>query len=233
MKMHMKNCRFTDMKKTCIILGVFFWGILVFFKLAGIEYIAKVIPEELLLKYANSVVYGVFFIFVLIAFRKQFFSAVKDFKDNRQKYEKWTIVTIIITIVLMVVSAIILSKIGVGDSSNEKAIEKSLENNGFMQIIVACLLGPVVEEVFYRGILFETLNGKDKHLSRSIAAVILTSLFFAFMHVSLGNFTITDMLANIPILMLGLTVTTLYWKTENIICPILVHIAMNTIATMG
>lgn len=229
----MKNCRFTDMKIMCIILGVFFWGILVFCKLAGIEYIAKVIPEELLLKYDNLVVYGAFFILALIAFRKQFFSAVKDFKDNRQKYEKLIIVTIIITIVLMVASAIILSNMGVGDSNNEKSIEKSLENNGFMEIIVACFLGPVVEEVFYRGILFEFLNGKDKHLSRSIAAVILTSLFFAFMHVSLGNFTVTDMLANIPILMLGLTVTTLYWKTENIICPILVHIAMNTIATMG
>lgn len=40
---------------------------------------------------------------------------------------------------------------------------------------------------------------------RSILAVVLSSLVFAFMHVSHIDFSFYDLYANIPILMLGLT----------------------------
>ena len=101
-----------------------------------------------------------------------------------------------------------------------------------MQIITACLLGPVVEEVFYRGILFEILKGEGNSMIGNIIAVILTSFIFAFMHVSLVDFSVTDMIANIPILMLGLTLTILRCKTDNILCSVIVHIGINVIATI-
>ena len=110
--------------------------------------------------------------------------------------------------------------------------DEAIVQYGFLQIITVCLLGNVVEEVFYRGILFEMLKGEGNSMIGNIIAVILTSFIFAFMHVSLVDFSVTDMVANIPILMLGLTLTTLRCKTDNILCSVIVHIGINVIATI-
>lgn len=53
------------------------------------------------------------------------------------------------------------------------------------------------------------------------------------MHVAHIDFTFNDLLANIPILMLGLTLATLRWKTGNILCPMLVHAVINVIGASG
>ncbi|MBR4092491.1 MAG: CPBP family intramembrane metalloprotease [Oscillospiraceae bacterium] len=133
---------------------------------------------------------------------------------------------------LMVVSAVVIDSFGIGESSNQQAIDEVLVQYGFLQIVTVCLLGPVVEEVFYRGILFEMLKGKENSIIRNIIAVILTSFIFAFMHVSFVDFSVADMIANIPILMLGLALTILRCKTDNILCSVIVHIGINVIATI-
>ena len=53
------------------------------------------------------------------------------------------------------------------------------------------------------------------------------------MHVSIDEFSLNDLLANIPIFILGLSLATLRWKTNNIWCSILVHIVINSIGTFG
>ena len=77
------------------------------------------------------------------------------------------------------------------------------------------------------------LKGKGSNVVRSIIAVVITALIFAFSHSSIRYFDVTDLLANIPIFMLGLTVTALYWKTDNILCPILVHACINSFGSLG
>lgn len=133
----------------------------------------------------------------------------------------------------MVAVAIILDSVGIGKSVNEQAVENSIAENGILYIMTACFIGPVVEEFFYRGILFNVLNGRKKSVIRGMVAVLLSALIFAFIHVSFTNFTVTDVLANLPILALGSTTAALYWKTDNIICPILLHVAINAIGTFG
>ena len=132
----------------------------------------------------------------------------------------------------MVTSAIILNAFGIGESTNQGKVDVAVQS-GVLNIAVVCFIGPVVEEVFFRGILFEVLAGRKNHVVRSILAVILSALIFAFMHVSHTHYSVQDLLTNIPILMMGLTVGTLRWKTDNILCSMLVHIALNSIATFG
>ena len=136
-------------------------------------------------------------------------------------------------LVLMIVSAIILHSFGVGESANQEAIDKSIAKYGILHILTVCIFGSVVEEVFYRGILFEALKGKEGNTIRGVFAVVLTSLLFAIAHVSVIGFTVDDLLANIPVFMLGLSITALYFKTDNIICSILLHIIINSYATLG
>ncbi|MBR3920675.1 MAG: CPBP family intramembrane metalloprotease [Oscillospiraceae bacterium] len=227
----MEKYRITDNKNACFILSVLFWGFLLFVEFKG-TILFYIFPKDLLIEYIDPVFYGMLFLVVIIIFRKAFIASVKDFVGDFKKYIGLSAIFFFVTIFLMIVSAVVIDSFGIGDSSNQQFIGEAIVQYGFLQIITACLLGPVVEEVFYRGILFEMLKGKENSIIRNIIAVILTSFIFAFMHVSLFDFSVTDMVANIPILMLGLTLTTLRCKTDNILCSVIVHIGINVIATI-
>ena len=229
----MNEYKFTDMKKTCIFLAFFFWGFPLFCELFGNTISVKLFPRELLVEYIDPVFYGVFFLLLVVAFRKMLVNNIKNFVKEYERYLRLSAVFAFITLILMVVSAIVLDSVGVGESSNQELIDEAIVQYGLLQIITVCFWGPVVEEVFYRGILFECFGGKKNRVIGSIIAVLLTSLLFAFMHVSIVEFSLSDLLANIPILMLGLSLATLRWKTDNILCSILVHIIINSIATFG
>ena len=75
---------------------------------------------------------------------------------------------------LMVASAVVIDSFGIGDSSNQQAIDEAVVQYGFLQIITVCLLGPVVEEVFYRGILFEMLKGEGNRMIGNIIAQLVS-----------------------------------------------------------
>lgn len=228
----MKEYKITDYKKACLLLALFFWGLLIYFDF-GAPILVKLFPLEWLVEYLDPIFYGSFFLLSVIVFRKALWKDIKDFVRDFEKYLDRAVVFGFIALVLMVASAIYLDSVGIGDSSNQQAIDEALIQYGALQILTVCAIGPVVEEIFYRGILFGFLKGRGKSIIRSIAAILLSSMIFAFSHTSIIDFSVTDMLANIPILMLGLTVTTLYWRTDNLICPIIVHIVINTIGALG
>lgn len=228
----MTNAKITDNKKACLILAVMFWGLLVFFEFAA-DILLEMFPKEHLLKYSDPIFYGTFFILTAIIFRKALLDSAKDFIKNHETYIRTTAIFFIIALVLMVSSAIFLDSVGIGESSNGQAIDSAVEKYGFLQIIIVCLIGPFVEEIFYRGILFGFIKGSGNSTARAIFAVALTALIFMFSHVNYSSFNVADLLANVPIGMLGLSLGALYWKTDNIFCPILLHIVMNSIATFG
>ena len=232
-KYQINNCKIIDMKKACLILAIAFWGIQMFVELFGNVTLVRLFPLELLQKYFDPVFYSSFFLMAVITFRKALFSAIRSFKANYEGYLMWVAIFLVIALVLMIVSAIILHSFGVGESANQEAIDKSIAKYGILHILTVCIFGPVVEEVFYRGILFEALKGKEGNTIRGVFDILLTSLLFAIAHVSVIGFTVDDLLANIPVFMLGLSITALYFKTDNIICSILLHIIINSYATLG
>lgn len=228
----MKEYKITDYKKACLLLVIFFWGLLTYFDF-GAPILVKLFPLEWLVKYIDPIFYGSFFLVMVIVFRKALWKDIKDFVRNFEKYLDRVVIFGFIALVLMVASAIYLDSVGIGDSSNQQALDEAVIRYGALHIITIAVIGPIVEEIFYRGILFGFLKGRGKSIVRSIAAILLSSMIFAFSHTSIIDFSVTDLLANIPVFMLGLVATTLYWRTDNLICPVIVHIIINTIGTLG
>lgn len=228
----MKEYKITDYKKACLLLVIFFWGLLTYFDF-GAPILVKLFPLEWLVKYIDPIFYGSFFLLMVIVFRKALWKDIKDFVINFEKYLDRVVIFGFIALVLMVASAIYLDSVGIGDSSNQQALDEAVIRYGALHIITIAVIGPIVEEIFYRGILFGFLKGRGKSIVRSIAAILLSSMIFAFSHTSIIDFCVTDLLANIPVFMLGLVATTLYWRTDNLICPVIVHIIINTIGTLG
>ena len=90
---------------------------------------------------------------------------------------------------------------------------KELFSNG-LNIIMFVLLGPIVEEILFRGFL---LNRWWKKYGAE-KAIVLSSIMFALMHVEV-----------IGGIVFGLVLARIYVKTKSLIGPIIVHTANNVI----
>jgi hypothetical protein len=89
-------------------------------------------------------------------------------------------------------------------------------------ISVLGILGPFVEEIFYRYILFNLF----KRHGNAYAAILLSSLCFALIHVN--HFTANELLEVLPHFMIGLVFAYTYHKTDNLLFSSIVHIFNNT-----
>jgi membrane protease YdiL (CAAX protease family) len=81
----------------------------------------------------------------------------------------------------------------------------------------AVLLGPVIEEVIYRGIFYSPYRKKYGPTK----AVIITSVFFTMAHFALPSFLFSILL------------TVLYERTESIIPPIIAHSFHNLLVILS
>ncbi len=84
-------------------------------------------------------------------------------------------------------------------------------------LALACFVGPVVEEVFFRGFLYPVVR---KQIGIQWAMVV-TAVLFALIHENLFSF--------LPIFILGLALAYLYEKRGNLLACIALHIFHNTI----
>jgi membrane protease YdiL (CAAX protease family) len=85
-----------------------------------------------------------------------------------------------------------------------------------LTIVLACLVGPVTEEFFFRGVLYGAIR---RHTPRGVA-MALSGAIFALVHTNLIGF--------LPILVLGCLLADLYERTGSLVSPLVVHIAHNT-----
>ena len=84
-----------------------------------------------------------------------------------------------------------------------------------IKILASCLIGPILEELLFRGILFKFLSEKmSKRLS-----IILTTLIFAVVHTNLNNITFA--------LFAGIIFIYFYMKTKNLLTSTIIHSACN------
>ena len=83
--------------------------------------------------------------------------------------------------------------------------------------LLACAIGPVAEEFFFRGVVYATIR---RRVSRVLAMAISGALF-ALIHTNVVGF--------LPILLLGGLLAYLYERTGSLIAPIAVHVLHNTL----
>ena len=83
--------------------------------------------------------------------------------------------------------------------------------------IVVVLVGPILEEILFRGIILKSFLKNDSALK----AILLSSLFFAIIHLNLIQFT-TAFIG-------GAFFGYLYWQTKSLSICIIAHIIHNVI----
>ena len=111
-------------------------------------------------------------------------------------------------------------------TSNQIALNELTEMTGRQELpyllLVVCLLGPITEELVYRGVLMNTFL-KD---SPWYGDVILSACVFGYVHVSSG----LTPLAFFTYASGGTILALLYRKTHSLYYPILLHLMINIAA---
>jgi hypothetical protein len=93
--------------------------------------------------------------------------------------------------------------------------------SGIAGALNACIFGPLIEEICFRGIV---LDGLLKTRCRPWLAILISSLLFALLHGLGVNF--------VTALLFGILVGWLYWHTGSIILGIIIHIANNSLTAI-
>lgn len=88
-------------------------------------------------------------------------------------------------------------------------------------IFILGIVGPIVEELFYRQMLISSLSTYIP----SWVAIIISSLLFAFLHMDI--ITMNEGLLVLPYFFSGIILGVLYKKTDNILFSIILHVFFN------
>ena len=107
----------------------------------------------------------------------------------------------------------------IGVSSSGIGLRNDTVGWYFLNLLLLGIIPPICEELLFRGMMFQGLKEKFSPL----ASVFLTALLFALMHGSITQF--------IYPFILGVVLTVVMDKTNNLLYPMLIH-AFNNITTI-
>ncbi|WP_347552640.1 CPBP family intramembrane glutamic endopeptidase [Pseudalkalibacillus hwajinpoensis] len=133
----------------------------------------------------------------------------------------WSILGVFMAYASQIIAAMIeMNVFGIepGSENTEMLIEVAKAAPIF--IIVTSIIGPILEEIVFRKVIFGALYTRFNFW----IAGILSSVIFAAIHFDFSHILIYTAM--------GLTFAYLYVKTKRLIVPIIAHMTMNTIVVL-
>ncbi len=114
---------------------------------------------------------------------------------------------------------------------NDQSIGSMAQDSYALIYLGTVILVPIAEEVFFRGILFGRLYGKNRFW-----AYFVSSALFSLIHIS-GYITLYDPIsigiAFVQYLPAGIFLAWAYTRADSIFAPILMHMTINQIALLA
>ncbi|HUK82897.1 MAG TPA: CPBP family intramembrane glutamic endopeptidase [Verrucomicrobiae bacterium] len=99
-------------------------------------------------------------------------------------------------------------------------IEYGVSANPLATFISVVAVGPIVEEILFRGLIYGALEGR----LGVAGSIFVTSVMFALVHLQVLHF--------IPIFLVGVVLGWARWKTGSLGLPMLVHVLNNGFALL-
>ncbi|HEY8364362.1 MAG TPA: type II CAAX endopeptidase family protein [Haloplasmataceae bacterium] len=173
------------------------------------------------------------FLFATHDYLAQEFSA---FKSRFFKFLGIAIGGYILNIILSsIIQGFLASLDIIRESQNQQAIEETFKYP-ILAIPVVLIGAPIVEELVFRGIIFNfASNLKLPKKLNIVLAFVLSSTLFGLIHVFsafLSSHDYTELLLGLPYIAAGFSLTLVYYKTNNLIVPMLMHFIQNFISVI-
>ncbi|MEH6992796.1 type II CAAX endopeptidase family protein [Neobacillus drentensis] len=174
-----------------------------------------VVPYWLIFSFTLALV---IILFLLRAEMKK--PAVNERSSSFSYSAVWAVIGVFLALFAQSLAANIERLIGVEmGSENTQQILTIIESFP-LAILVSSVIGPILEEIVFRKIIFGTLH---KRFNFFLSALI-SSVIFALAHMEPHHILLYSAM--------GFTFAFLYVKTKQILVPIFAHVAMNTLVVV-
>ncbi|CNU08195.1 TPA: type II CAAX endopeptidase family protein [Streptococcus pneumoniae] len=208
-------------------------GILIFvilytvlFVFDGVKLLASLMPFAI----ANYLVYVVLALYGSFLFKDRLIQQWKEIRKTKRKFffgvlTGWLFL-ILMTVVFEFVSEMLKQFVGLdGQGLNQSNIQSTFQEQPLLIAVFACVIGPLVEELFFRQVLLHYLQ---ERLS-GLLSIILVRLVFALTH--MHSLALSEWIGAVGYLGGGLAFSIIYVKEkENIYYPLLVHMLSNSLS---
>ena len=206
--------------------GILIFAILytVLFVFDGIRVFDAPLPSSA----GTYLVYIIMFVYGCFLFKSLLLQKWNEIRKTKRKFFfgvlKGWLFLILMTVVFGFVSEMLRQFFGlVGQGLNQSNIQSTFQEQPLLIAVFACIIGPLVEELFFRQILL-------RYLKKSLAtwlSVFLVGLAFALTH--MHSLSLSEWVGAIGYLGGGLAFSIIYVKEkENIYYPLLVHMLGNS-----
>ena len=208
--------------------GILIFAILytVLFVFDGVKLLASLMPSTI----ASYLVYVVLALYGFFLFKDRLIQQWNEIRKTKRKFFfevlKGWLLLFLITILFALLSEILKQVLGLsGQGQNEASIQSAFKEHPLLIAVFACVIGPVVEEVFFRQIFLKYLR---KYLS-SWLSIFIVGLAFALTH--MHSLDLSEWINAIYYLGGGLAFSIIYVKEkENIYYPLAVHMIVNSLS---
>lgn len=127
------------------------------------------------------------------------------------------------TVLALIISIMVSTNLGFESKGNPLLLVYFLPDIpfklGYLLIFIS-VIGPICEEIFFRGFLYKTLRSKFNVRW----GIFLNSIIFSFLHLTPAGF--------LPIFVLSIMLSYIYEKTGSLIAPVALHIMHNSMISV-
>ena len=211
--------------------GILIFTILytVLFVFDGVKLLASLMPSAIA-NYLKYLVYVVLALYGSFLFKDKLIQQWNEIRKTKRKFffgvlTGWLFL-ILMTVVFEFVSEMLRQFLGLdGQGLNQSNIQSTFQEQPLLIAVFACVIGPLVEELFFRQILLHYLQ---KRLP-GLLSIILVGLVFALTH--MHSLALSEWVSAVDYLGGGLAFSIIYVKEkENIYYPLVVHMLGNSLS---
>ena len=213
----------SDKNKGILIFAILYTVLFVF---DGVKLLSYLMPSAI----ANYLVYVVLALYGSFLFKDRLIQQWNEIRKTKRKFffgvlTGWLFL-ILMTVVFGFVSEMLRRFLGLdGQGLNQSNIQSTFQEQPLLIAVFACIIGPIVEELFFRQLLLHHLQ---KKLSTWLS-ILLVGLVFALTH--MHNVSLSEWIGAVGYLGGGLAFSIIYVKEkENIYYPLLVHMLGNSLS---
>lgn len=208
--------------------GILIFAILyiVLFVFDGVKLLASLMPSAI----ANYLVYVVLALYGSFLFKDRLIQQWKEIRKTKRKFffgvlTGWLFL-ILMTVVFEFVSEMLKQFVGLdGQGLNQSNIQSTFQEQPLLIAVFACVIGPLVEELFFRQTLLRYLR---KSLPTWLS-IFIAGLAFALTH--MHSLDLSEWVGAVGYLGAGLALSITYVKEkENIYYPLLIHMLSNSLS---
>lgn len=213
----------SDKNKGVLIFAILYTVLFVF---DGVKLLSYLMPSAI----ANYLVYVVLALYGSFLFKDRLIQQWNEIRKTKRKFffgvlTGWLFL-ILMTVVFGFVSEMLRRFLGLdGQGLNQSNIQSTFQEQPLLIAVFACIIGPIVEELFFRQILLRYLR---KNLPTWLS-VFLVGLAFALTH--MHSLSLSEWIGAVGYLGGGLAFSIIYVKEkENIYYPLFVHMLGNSLS---